>query len=55
MVGPILTSFRRSCSMSLKLCEPKNIWEKKSVLMLRHICYDINGSALKVSGTLMIP
>ena len=30
--------------MSLKLCEPKNILEKKDVLMLRHICYDNNGS-----------
>ena len=39
--------------MSLKLCEPKNILEKKDVLMLRHICYDTNGSALKASGTLM--
>ena len=41
-------------NMSLKLCEPKNILEKKGVLMLRHICYDTNGSALKASGTLMI-
>ena len=41
-------------SMSLKLYEPKNIWEKKGVLMLRHICYDTHGSALKASGTLMI-
>ena len=40
--------------MSLKLCEPKNILEKKGVLMLRHICYDTNGSALKASGTLMV-
>ena len=39
--------------MSLKLCEPKNILEKKDVLMLKHICYDTNGSALKASGTLM--
>ena len=39
--------------MSLTLCEPKNILEKKDVLMLRHICYDTNGSALKASGTLM--
>ena len=41
-------------NMSLKLCEPKNVLEKKGVLMLRHICYDTNGSALKASGTLMI-
>ena len=26
-------------NISLKLCEPKNILEKKSVLMSRHICY----------------
>ena len=39
--------------MSLKLCGPKNILDKKGVLMLRHICYDTNGSALKASGTLM--
>ena len=39
--------------MSLKLCEPRNILEKKGVLMLRHMCYDTNGSALKASGTLM--
>ena len=39
--------------MSLKLCELRNILEKKGVLMLRHMCYDTNGSALKASGTLM--
>ena len=39
--------------MSLKLCESKNILEKKGVLMLRNICYDTDGSALKASGTLM--
>ena len=38
---------------NIKLCEPKNILEKKGVLMLRHICYDTNGSAWKASGTLM--
>ena len=36
--------------MRLKLCEPKNILEKKGALMLKHICYDTNGSAVKGSG-----
>ena len=40
-------------NMSLKLCKPKDILEKNDLLMLRHICYDTNGSALKASGTLM--
>ena len=39
--------------MSLKFCEPKNKLEKKGVLMLAHICYNTEGSALKASGTLM--
>ena len=31
----------------------KNGLDKRGVLMLRHICYDTNGSALKGSETLM--
>ena len=42
-----------SVIISLKLCEPKNILERKGVLMLRNICQDTNGSALKASGRLM--
>ena len=39
--------------IAYKLCEPKNLLEKKRVL-LGHTCYDTNGSAWKASdsGTL---
>ena len=43
-------------TFQLRLCKPKNLLEKKRML-LRHTCYDTNGSAWKASasGTLFSP